>query len=234
MSRLRHMEATSTPALAIRFAVSFSIMGGCLFGSAGTFAWPEAWAYLAVQVISSSIMAVWLKKHDPELLEKRMSYFRPGLRRRDKLFALLFTIFSAPLLILPGLDSMRYSWSDVPITIEAVGIAGVICAMWLILRAMQENSFASPIVEIQKEHGHRVIDSGPYACVRHPMYGGFVVYIFALPLALGSWWTLPVALLISFTLQLRIGFEEKTLTDELDGYDDYMRKVRYRLIPGIW
>ncbi|NWF37505.1 isoprenylcysteine carboxylmethyltransferase family protein [Mariprofundus sp. KV] len=208
--------------------------GGLLFGAAGTMSWPEAWAYLAVQFCCSSYMTIWLQRHDPALLKSRMSYFKPGISARDKLFGALLALFYIPFLMLPGLDAVRFGWSDVPWPLEFVGLLAVVVGMWLILLVMQVNSFASPIVEVQRERDHQVIDSGPYACVRHPMYTGFVAIMFAIPLALGSLWGFVPALLMALSLSIRIRLEEQMLNDELEGYSDYCLRVRFRLVPGLW
>ena len=224
----------STARVITRFILGFGLIAAILFGTAGTFNWPEAWTYIIVQFTYSLRMTLWLKKHDPQLLKSRMRVLNPSMQQRDKLFALLFTLLFIPFLLLPGLDAIRFGWSDMPLAIEIIGFAGVSWALWLILRVMQENSFASPIVEIQRERNHQVIDSGPYAYVRHPMYTGFITMNICLPLALGSLWTLPVGLLLSSIFLIRIRFEEQTLQDELQGYSDYCQRVSYRLVPGVW
>jgi len=109
-----------------------------------------------------------------------MSYFKPNMSARDKLFGALLALCCIPFLILPGLDVVRFGWSCVPWPLEFVGLLAVVAGMWLIMRVMQVNSFASPIVEVQRERNHQVMDSGPYAYVRHPMYTGFVAIMFAI------------------------------------------------------
>lgn len=223
-----------TAAIVARFFVSFGLMGACFFATAGTLAWVEAWAYLAVQFASSLTMTAWMVRHDPALLESRMTFFKHDMQPRDRLFMGVFVLLFIPFLLLPGLDAVRYGWSEVPIWLEAVGLAGVAGSMLLILKVMQVNSFASPTIEVQKERGHRVIDTGPYALVRHPMYSGFTFYMACVSLALGSWWTLLVGVLIAVLFLLRIPMEEQTLRTELDGYADYCNRVHFRLIPGVW
>jgi len=224
----------SVAALASHFVVSFGLMGLCLFGTAGTLLWMEGWAYLVMQFGCSLLMTVWMWHHDPALLKSRTQFFKSGMHGRDQLFMVVFILLFFSYLLIPGLDAVRYGWSDVPIPLELAGLLVVAASMWLIFRVMQVNSFASPTIEVQKDRGHSVIDTGPYAVVRHPMYSGFVVYVLCLPLGLGSWWMLLPGLLMCSSRLSRIPFEEKTLHAELDGYTDYCTRVRFRLIPGIW
>lgn len=227
-------QPVPTYALVIHFIVSFGLMGLCFFASAGTLAWPEAWAYLSVQFACSLTMTVWMQRHDPELLKSRMRFFKGDMQPSDRVFMIVFLLLFIPYLLLPGLDAVRYGWSQVPAWLEIFGLAGVAAGMWLILRVMQVNSFASPMIEVQKDRGHKVVDSGPYAVVRHPMYSGASLMLLSLPLALGSWWMLLPGLAITCAFVLRIPLEEGTLRRELEGYTDYCQRVRFRLIPGIW
>jgi protein-S-isoprenylcysteine O-methyltransferase Ste14 len=122
----------------------------------------------------------------------------------------------------------------VPVWLRVVG-AVLICVtfyvMWLVTR---ENSFAAPVVKVQKERGHKVVSTGPYAFVRHPMYGGIIPLFIGTPLLLGSWWGLLFSVVLLLLLAIRAVLEERTLMAELDGYADYARRVRYRLVPRLW
>jgi protein-S-isoprenylcysteine O-methyltransferase Ste14 len=102
--------------------------------------------------------------------------------------------------------------------------------MWV----MHENSFAAPVVKVQSERGHRVIDSGPYAWVRHPMYSGSLLFLVGTALLLGSWWGVAMTPLFAVLFGIRTGIEERALTAGLPGYGDYTSRVRYRLLPGVW
>jgi protein-S-isoprenylcysteine O-methyltransferase Ste14 len=133
-----------------------------------------------------------------------------------------------------ALDAKRWSLSHMPPWLNFVGAvlsASFFLSCWLVFR---ENSFAAPVVKIQRERGQRVITTGPYAIVRHPMYAGGILYFVGLPLLLGSWIGLALAPILIVALTLRIGLEERTLTQALPDYADYTRRVRYRLIPGVW
>jgi protein-S-isoprenylcysteine O-methyltransferase Ste14 len=102
------------------------------------------------------------------------------------------------------------------------------------LRVVRENSFAAPVVKVQAERGHRVIDTGPYAFVRHPMYSGAVLYFAGIALLLGSWWGLILSSVFFVLFSIRAAIEERALIDGLPGYADYLARVRYRLVPGLW
>jgi protein-S-isoprenylcysteine O-methyltransferase Ste14 len=134
-------------------------------------------------------------------------------------------------LLIPGLDH-RYGWSDVPLGTVLAADALVIAGYTLIFLVFRENSFASRVVEVVP--GQRVVSTGPYAVVRHPMYLGSSIMWLATPVALGSYWALPFFFFIPAVLVYRILNEEEVLLRELPGYREYMQNVRYRLIPGIW
>jgi protein-S-isoprenylcysteine O-methyltransferase Ste14 len=135
---------------------------------------------------------------------------------------------------LAALDDARFHWSHVPLWLSILGYvlfaAGTVGNVWV----LRENKFAEPSVRIQAERGHRVIDTGPYAIVRHPLYLTALPVCFGVPLALGSFWALAPAALAVFCLVVRTAFEDRTLQMELDGYKDYAARVRYRLVPRVW
>jgi len=224
----------SNARIAVRFGLSFTIMGAALFGSAGTLLWPEAWLYIIFHLTYAFYITAWMKLNDPELLKKRTELVTPAAGSWDGRYFWLLILLFLFCLILPGLDAVRYGWSNVPLPVQISAVAPLTWSLWLVFRVMQENSFASPIIEVQSERGHRVIDTGPYAYVRHPMYSGVIVFLFSLPLWLGSLWTLLLSAVISVMFLLRIFAEEKTLHSGLDGYTAYCGRVRYRLIPGLW
>jgi protein-S-isoprenylcysteine O-methyltransferase Ste14 len=224
----------STTRLLARLLTAIIIMSVAFFGTAGTLAWPEAWLYLIFQLSFSTGMSVWLKKHNPDLLRDRMIFLKRSARGWDKAILWISTVVFIPYLLLPGLDAIRYQWSSVPLPIRAFGFIGIGLSLVLIFRVMRENTYLSRFVEIQKERGHRVITTGPYRYIRHPMYVGVIILFYCLPLALGSLWTLIPTVLLTALIVVRTHLEDKTLHEELDGYKAYAEKVRYRLIPGIW
>ena len=224
----------STARIVIRSVVGLGILCALLFGGAGTIVWPEAWIFLALQVISSVGMVVWMRKHDPELLKERMMLWRRLVKWWDKVILTLLIAGCVPMFALPGLDAVRYRWSHVPLPFEIIGFAGFILSSCLIFWVIKTNPYSSATVEIQKDRGHSVISTGPYHYVRHPMYVGAVLTFFSIPLALGSLFTFIPGMILTALIVVRTYLEDRTLHQELDGYATYAETVKYRLIPGVW
>jgi len=209
-------------------------LGALLFLPAGTLHWPAAWLYLATTALLGLAGGLWLAKVDPGLLEERMRpMMQKGQPAADKKFMLAFGFAALIWFIVIGLDH-RWRASSVPVALQALGYAPLLASTALILRVVRENSFAAPVVKVQAERGHRVIDTGPYALVRHPMYSGAVLYLAAMALTLGSWWGLALSPVFFVLFSIRAGLEERALCDGLPGYADYLARVRYRLVPGLW
>jgi protein-S-isoprenylcysteine O-methyltransferase Ste14 len=212
-----------------RFAIALVVLPLFFFIPAGTIRYWEAWVYLAILLIPVFFVMRYLLKHDPAFLERRMrtrEQQRPQKLVIASSFAWFFLAF-----ILPGLDQ-RFGWSDVPVAAVLAADLLVLLGYGVILRVFRENRYASRVVEVAE--GQPVIQTGPYAVVRHPMYVGTLLMYLATPVALGSWWALLPALLIVPILVARIVNEEKVLAENLPGYPEYMQKTRYRLIPGVW
>ena len=205
-----------------------------LFGSAGTLNWPEAWLYVILQSSFSTMLATWLKKNNPDLLKDRMTFLKKSARSWDKVIILIGTVVCVPLFMLPGLDAIRYQSSQISLPFKIVGFVGIMASFSLIFWVMRENTYLSRVVEIQKERGHKVITTGPYQYIRHPMYVGVILWIFSIPLMLGSVLGLIPSGVLTILILLRTHLEDKTLHDELEGYKAYAEKVRYRLLPGVW
>jgi protein-S-isoprenylcysteine O-methyltransferase Ste14 len=129
---------------------------------------------------------------------------------------------------------VRFGWSHVPPWLQAVGAIGVALCMLLAFLTFRENSYAVPVVRVQRERGQHVVSTGPYGYVRHPMYTGAVCLFVGAPLLLGSWFGLALASLLVALLAARAVLEERTLADELEGYRDYAARVRYRFVPLVW
>jgi len=177
---------------------------------------------------------LWLVKVDPALLAERMKpMMQKGQPAADKTFMLVFGFAALVWFLVIGLDR-RWHWSEMPVAFQALGYLLFLAATALMLRVVRENSFAAPVVKVQAERGHRVIDTGPYAFVRHPMYSGAVLYFAGIALLLGSWWGLVLSPVFFVLFSIRAGIEERALTDGLPGYADYLARVRYRLVPGLW
>jgi protein-S-isoprenylcysteine O-methyltransferase Ste14 len=132
-----------------------------------------------------------------------------------------------------GLDR-RAHVSDMPVAVQVLGLVLYVASTLFILWVFRENSFAAPVVKLQAERAQRVVSTGPYAHVRHPMYSGMILFFAGVPLLLGSWWGLLMVPVVLALFAVRIGIEERTLREGLPGYSDYVTRVRYRLLPGVW
>ncbi|MGH6867067.1 MAG: methyltransferase family protein [Methyloceanibacter sp.] len=206
-----------------------------LFGAAGTLRWPEAWIYLALTALMSIGAGLWLARVDPGLLTERLgSAIQRGQKLWDKVFMILVSTAWISWFVLMGLDAVRYRWSDVPVWIQVAGFVLICLGCYLVGLTFKANTYAAPVIKIQSDRAHRVVSTGPYAYVRHPMYAGALLLILGVPLMLGSWLGLATSAVLIAMLAARAVFEEETLKAELDGYADYARRVRYRLVPLVW
>jgi protein-S-isoprenylcysteine O-methyltransferase Ste14 len=213
----------------LRSVSGLFIMGLILFLPAGSLAYWNAWIYLVIVFTILGVAFIYLIGKDPALLNRR-------LRTREKeepqkLIIMTNTIIFIASFMTAGFD-FRYKWSHVSGWLVIISYIIMIVGFLIFFKVLKTNSFASRIIEV--EMGQKVIDSGPYAIVRHPMYSAvLMIYLFG-PLALGSWWSFILLLPVPVLLRSRIYNEEKLLKHELPGYEDYMRKVKYRMIPFIW
>lgn len=213
----------------LRYALALPVCALVFFLPAGTWRFWEAWVYMVVLLVPPLFAMVWLLRHEPDLLERRMR-----MREREPEQRRLVAASSVPLLlayVLPGFDH-RFQWSDVPTVLVLLADLGVLVSYVFIFLVFRENRYAGRTVEV--DEGQSVISSGPYAVVRHPMYLGVVLMYVLSPLALGSYWAMLCALPVVWVIAARARNEEEVLVRDLPGYDDYMRRVRYRLVPGIW
>lgn len=219
----------------LRTSIWLFFIAVLLFASAGTLHWPGAWIYLAFAVAVSIAGGLWLYRRDPGLLAERLgSIFQRDQKGWDKLFMMAMFVLWLLWLVLMGFDAKRFHWSHVPFSVQMLGLGLIVVANYIIALTFRENSYAAPVVKIQKERGHQVVSTGPYAYVRHPMYAGVLFYMTGTPLLLGSWWGLAVSVLIIALVGVRAVLEERTLMAELDGYASYAARVRYRLVPYLW
>jgi protein-S-isoprenylcysteine O-methyltransferase Ste14 len=209
-------------------------LGALLFLPAGTLQWTAAWVFLATIGILGLTGGLWLARTDPALLAERM---RPMMQddqpAADKKFMLAFGAVALIWFIAIGIDRRMHP-SEVPVALETLGWTTLLLASGFIFWVMRENSFAAPVIKLQTERGHRVVSTGPYAWVRHPMYSGTVLFFVGMPLLLGSWWGVALSPLFLVLFAVRAGIEERTLRAGLPGYADYAARVRYRLLPGVW
>jgi protein-S-isoprenylcysteine O-methyltransferase Ste14 len=205
-----------------------------LFVPAGTLHWPAARVFLGFMLASSLLFGGWLVKKDPALLSERMrSPIRSDQPSADRKLLLAFLLIYVSWFIVMGLDQ-RFHSSRMPFAVQAFGLVILILSSAFIMWVFRENSFAAAVVRVQAERGHRVITSGPYAFVRHPMYSGAILFMIGTALLLGSWWGTAISPVFAVLFGLRTRIEERTLTSGLSGYADYAARVRYRLVPGLW
>ncbi|RUW23029.1 isoprenylcysteine carboxylmethyltransferase family protein [Mesorhizobium sp. M1E.F.Ca.ET.041.01.1.1] len=220
--------------LVLQTFVWFGVMGALMFGSAGTLHWAAAWVYIVVMVGLSLTMGVALARRDPGLMNERLRLpIQKTQSAADKILLSILLLGIFGWLALMGFD-VRFGWSAVPIWVQAIGALVLLVGICICYLTMLENSFAAPVVKIQDERGQRVITTGPYSYVRHPMYAGAILYFAGTALLLGSWWGLASVLVFIVLLAIRTFIEEKALRAGLRGYDDYAAAVRYRLIPLVW
>lgn len=213
----------------VRYLLSVLIVGLLIFLPAGTMNFRNGWLFMGTLFIPMLYVFIYLLVNDPEYLEKRIK--TKEKENVQKFYVLFSTIISLLVFIIPGLD-FRFGWSEVPIWVIILAAMVMIAGYFLFFTVMKQNRFASRVVEIQESQ--KLIDTGLYARVRHPMYLAGSVFFLPVSLVLGSWYGLIPALLLPFLLIIRLKNEEKVLIKGLEGYDEYMKKVKYRLIPGIY
>jgi protein-S-isoprenylcysteine O-methyltransferase Ste14 len=213
-------------------AIGTLVLLALLFIPAGTLNYWRGWAYVATFIICSGAYTVYLAKYDPALLQRRTEAgvsHEKELTQKIVIFLLFVTCIA--LVVLSPLD-VRFAWSNVPWYVSASGDAFVAVSFYVFYLVSKVNTYAAANVRV--EEGQKVISTGVYGFVRHPMYSGALFLFVGTPLALGSWWALLLTPLFMPILYFRIANEEKVLVRDLQGYEEYRQKVRYRLIPGIF
>lgn len=205
------------------------VFGIILFLPAGTLRYWEAWLFMGVLLIPVAVFGIYLLRHNPALLERRLKMREREPQQRKIIAASALALFA--MFLLPGLDR-RLGWSSVPIWLVLAANVLILVGYLLSVLAFQVNEYASRTIEV--EQPQRVISTGPYAVIRHPLYLAGILIYGAAPLALGSYWALLPALLLPALLVARIRNEEQVLRRDLHGYTEYCSTVRYRLIPRIW
>jgi len=219
----------------IRTVLWLALLAILLFVPAGTVNWTGAWIFLIETSVISILLGLWLARYDPELLKERMrSPIQKEQSAEDKIVTGLILLFFFGWFAFMALDAVRFRWSTVPGWLQAPGAFGVLVACYIAYLTLRENTFAALVVKVQEERAQKVVTTGPYRYVRHPMYAGLIFYLVCTPLLLGSCWGLLWGCGLLGLFAIRILIEEGTLRKGLPGYNDYAAQVRYRLVPRIW
>jgi protein-S-isoprenylcysteine O-methyltransferase Ste14 len=200
---------------------------------AGRIDWLEAWAFLIVFFTAGVLLRVCVVRRNPGLLKERLSR-APDAEKWDTILMGVYPGFLLGMLVVSALDSGRFGWSSMPMSIRILGWIGLGIALATVWWVMSVNPFASRWVRIQEDRGHEVITVGPYRHVRHPMYVAAIIFVICVPVVLGSWWGLLPGAATGLLFIYRTALEDRTLLMKLPSYQDYARRVRYRLLPGIW
>jgi protein-S-isoprenylcysteine O-methyltransferase Ste14 len=214
------------------FLALIVILAALLFIPAGTLRYWQAWVFLAVFSAWVLAITVYLMRKDPKLLERRINA-GPAAEQEpsQKIIQALASLSFIAIFIVSALDH-RFGWSAVPLYAIALGDLLVALGFYFVFLVLRENTYAAGTIEV--EPGQDVISTGPYALVRHPMYGGALIMLLGIPLALGSWWGLFTIIPMVIVLVWRIIDEEVFLVKNLPGYAEYRDRVRHRLVPLIW
>jgi protein-S-isoprenylcysteine O-methyltransferase Ste14 len=228
------MNKTSTPiglgfSVFLRLISGVAIIGAIFFFTAGTIHFWQAWLYIAVLFTPMTIYALYLLKKHQTVLKRRMDL--KEREKQQKWIIVLSTLLILAIFLIPGFDK-RFGWSNVSVWISICANLFVFIGYMFFILTIRTNEFAARTVSV--EEGQKVISSGVYAIVRHPMYLAMTIIFLFTPIALGSYWAVLPALVFPFILVLRLLNEEKKLIKELDGYEEYCKKVKYHLIPGVW
>jgi len=219
----------------LKLILGLMLIAVSLFLPAGTLAWPEAWIFLVLFVGGLFVTMGWLKRHDPALFEQRTRPFRQaGQPSWDKAIGLGLVVVWFGWIALMSLETR---WSGGPHTAAvavAAGALAIVAAHFLIVAAFKANTYAVTVVRLQAERGQTVIATGPYGWVRHPIYTASLAVHIGTALLLGARWGLLGLPVLAILLALRAVLEERTLRQGLAGYDAYMARVRWRLVPFFW
>ena len=220
------------PKMLVFGLVELVVFGSMLFFPAGTFDYWQAWIFLAVVVLAAWIPTIYLQRKNPVVLERRMRGGPAAETRTAQKVVIAGLYLSLAAMVVVSVLDHRFGWSPVPTAICLVGDVLVAVGLGVVVLVIIQNSYAAATVQV--EAGQKVVSTGLYGLVRHPMYTGNVIMMVGIPLALGSYWGLVFVVPALIVLASRIRDEEKMLREELKGYREYTQKVRYRLVPGMW
>ena len=220
------------PKMLVFGLVELVVFGSMLFFPAGTFDYWQAWVFLVVVVLAAWIPTIYLQRKNPVVLERRMRGGPAAETRTAQKVVIAGLYLSLAAMVVVSVLDHRFGWSPVPTAICLVGDVLVAVGLGVVVLVITQNSYAAATVQV--EAGQKVVSTGLYGLVRHPMYTGNVIMMVGIPLALGSYWGLVFVVPALIVLASRIRDEEKMLQEELTGYREYTQKVRYRLVPCMW
>jgi protein-S-isoprenylcysteine O-methyltransferase Ste14 len=229
----RQPEPTDRRRLVLGVGWTLLIFVLCLFLPAGTWAWSRGWLFFVVTVAAGVVITLFLNRVNPDVVAARANRHE-GTKGWDRILLSIFLPAVVLIPILAALDDRRFHWSHVPWWICGIGYILLIAGMAGMTWAETVNKHFEPTVRIQTDRGHTVIDTGPYAIVRHPGYVAASLMFVGIALSLGSLWALIPAAVSCLLLVVRTVLEDRTLRAELSGYEEYARRVRFRLLPGVW
>jgi protein-S-isoprenylcysteine O-methyltransferase Ste14 len=208
------------------------VMAAALFLSSWSIYYWQAWVFLGIFGISVFAITLYLVRKDPKLLERRVQAGPIAEKEKSqKIIQSLAQLAFIVIIVFPAIDH-RFGWSATPLPAVLVGNVLVLFGLYIVFCVFKENTFTSATIEVGD--GQKVISTGPYGRVRHPMYSGALIMLFGVPLALGSWWGLIAVIPIAAVIVWRLFDEESFLEKNLRDYLDYEKKVKYRLIPFVW
>ena len=220
--------------LIVRLVITYAVFAAMIFVPAGTINWVAGWVFLGLMIVYATFSLTQLSKHNPDVIEERKGIIKEDQKTWDKVFTVVITVVYLGWIIFLPIDAVRLKLSLVPLWAQIIGGILMMAGFYLVHIVAMENAYLSRTVRIQDERGHQVIDTGPYAMVRHPMYVGVIVILPGMALLLGSGWGALVGVILALAFPLRIIGEERMLREELAGYVEYTERVRHRLIPGVW
>lgn len=229
-------QQSETPRIVVRWVfretMGVVILAAILFLSAGRLDWVWSWALVIITAAWATATGVVSIRRSPELLAERLGP-REGAKRWDLMIMSVVGVLTLVRCIVAGLD-VRFGWTEVSLPLHVIALMIAVLGYALVVWATAVNAYFSQIVRIQEERGHTVATGGPYQHVRHPGYVGSILFELAVPVMLGSWWALGPGGLNALLFVIRTALEDRTLREELAGYEDYAQHVRYRLVPGVW
>lgn len=215
-------------------ALTYAWMISTVFLGAGTIHWVRGWICVALWTISLTFVGLLTQRRNPQLMKERAKWRRKDTKPFDKVFLAAYMPFVFTQPAIAGMDAVRFHWSSLPFGYVYVGSVIYLLAMTLIAWVLCSNPYAETSVRIQHDRGHTVVTTGPYRFVRHPMYVGAILMYLSTPLVWGSLWALAVGGVIAVLFVIRTALEDKTLRQELPGYEDFAAQTLYRLLPGLW